>query len=56
MISEVITWKMTKEERLAYIKKYPIKPVKAKGKKDFKWRGKKGAASNSRWGAVGYKE
>lgn len=28
MHGEVITWKMTEEQRLAYIEKYPIKSTK----------------------------
>jgi hypothetical protein len=54
-MGRVTEWKMSEEERLAYIEKYPIKPTeKPKGaafdnfKTDYKWRGKK--AADSRWG------
>jgi hypothetical protein len=54
MLSKVHTWKMTEEERLAYIEKHPIKPRKKPKRSatidhvDYKWRGDKAAAS--RWG------
>lgn len=55
MPEPVHEWKMTEEERLAYIKKHPINPtMKAKKRAstishiDYKWRGDKGV--NSRWG------
>lgn len=57
-IGDLKEWKMTEEERLAYIEKHPIKPTKKATKKadsafvniktDYNWRGKKGA--QSRWG------
>lgn len=57
-MSQVTVWHMTEEERLAYIKKHPIKPTaksKKKGdsafsniSKDYVWRGKR--AAEARWG------
>jgi hypothetical protein len=53
MLGNVTVWKMTEEERLAYIEKHPIKSIKKKRKRmkefpiDYKWRGEKG--SDSRW-------
>ncbi|KON86597.1 hypothetical protein AF332_07040 [Sporosarcina globispora] len=57
-LGEVTEWKMTEEERLAYIAKHPIRPTKKAVKKansafanirdDYNWRGKKGA--EARWG------
>ncbi|UII56698.1 hypothetical protein LS684_04330 [Cytobacillus spongiae] len=55
-MSQVISWIMTEEERLAYIDKHPIKPTSKKlidknlsnNGVDFKWRGKKG--NQSRYG------
>jgi hypothetical protein len=53
---QVTVWHMTEEERLAYIKKHPIKQTKREMPStygtsfhgpDYKWRGKKGA--DSRW-------
>jgi hypothetical protein len=54
MTGKVTTWVMTEEERLAYIKKHPIKQTK-KTKSiyfegdypDYKWRSEKGNAA--RW-------
>jgi hypothetical protein len=58
MIGKVTEWKMTEEERQAYIKKHPIKPTKKPTgstfgetmdrSKNWNWRGKK--AADSRWG------
>ena len=54
MLSKVTEWKMTEEERLAYIKKHPIKPTKKPKRSstidyvDYKWRSEKATAS--RWG------
>lgn len=54
MLSKVTVWKMTEEERMAYIEKHPIKPTKRPKRSgtidqiDYKWRGKK--ANASRWG------
>ncbi|KON88962.1 hypothetical protein AF332_20675 [Sporosarcina globispora] len=51
MIGKVHEWKMTEEERLAYIKKHPIRPAKNVKKSDttfanlgtdYRWRSKKG--------------
>ncbi|RBP87878.1 hypothetical protein DFO70_11769 [Cytobacillus firmus] len=48
---EVKVWYMTEEERLAYIKKHPIRPAKNVKKSDttfanlgtdYRWRSKKG--------------
>jgi hypothetical protein len=54
-MGQVTIWYMSEEERLAYIKKHPIKPTeKPKGaafdnfQNDYKWRGQK--AADSRWG------
>lgn len=55
-LGKVTVWKMTEEERLAYIKKHPIRPTKKAKKRtetlpdviDYSWRGKK--AAESRWG------
>ncbi|MFC3883769.1 hypothetical protein ACFOU2_09755 [Bacillus songklensis] len=33
MSGEVTVWRMTEEERLAYIKKHPIKPAEKRKKK-----------------------
>ena len=58
MLSKVHTWKMSEEERLAYIEKHPIKPTKKPKRSstidhiDYKWRGKKG--NESRWGTNDY--
>lgn len=47
-MGKVTVWYMTEEERQAYIKKHPIKKsMTPEDKKNFKWRGKKGA--QSRW-------
>jgi hypothetical protein len=53
-MGQVTTWKMTEEQRLAYIEKYPIKRTKKErpvnfttDNPDYKWRGKK--AADSRW-------
>jgi hypothetical protein len=55
-VGQVTVWKMTEEERLAYIEKHPIKSTKKERPvtfatdypyPDYKWRGQKGA--NSRW-------
>lgn len=35
MVSKVTTWQMTEKERLAYIKKHPIRPTKAKKGSSF---------------------
>jgi hypothetical protein len=45
MQGKVTTWVMSEEERLAYIKKNPIKPVN-KEVADFKWRGQKAAEAS----------
>lgn len=47
---KVREWTMTEEERLAYIEKHPIRPVKGKRSSsintiDYQWRGKKAADS-----------
>lgn len=47
MTAEVTTWKMSEEERLAYLEKHPVKRVNSFKKRDFKWRSEKGA--KSRW-------
>ena len=51
MIGEVHEWRMTEEERLAYIKKYPIRSTK-QGKKntkmDYKWRSEKAIAARKK--------
>lgn len=52
MAEKVYVWYMTEEERLAYIEKNPIKPIKKDkvrrvNSPDYKWRGDKAAAS--RW-------
>lgn len=44
ILSQVEVWRMTEEERLAYIEKHPIKPSRKRksdptAKKDWKWRG-----------------
>jgi hypothetical protein len=48
MVGKVTTWFMTEEERIAYIKKYPIhktdKP-KVAFDPDYQWRPKKANAS-----------
>lgn len=60
MLSKVTTWQMTEEERLAYIKKHPIRPASEdekrgasytdihdkRKKKDYKWRSEKGAMAS----------
>lgn len=57
---EVKVWYMTEEERLAYIKKHPIRPADEsekrgssfsdlhtlRRKKDYKWRSEKGAIAS----------
>jgi hypothetical protein len=55
MIEPVKVWYMTEEERLEYIKKYPINPTKkervitfSNDKPDYKWRGKKAADAKKR--------
>lgn len=57
MLNKVTEWKMSEEERQAYIAKYPIKPSGPKKRRekafdnvgtDYKWRGERGNAS--RWG------
>lgn len=64
MIGKVTTWQMTDEQLKAYIEKHPIKPTpkekarrnkafadignKTCPRKDWNWRGEKGA--ESRWG------
>ncbi|MEK3821386.1 hypothetical protein MKY20_20135 [Cytobacillus sp. FSL W8-0315] len=57
MIGKVHEWKMTEEERLAYIEKHPIQPAKNVKKSDtsfanlgtdYRWRSSKGA--EARWG------
>lgn len=62
MLSKVTEWKMTEEERLAYIAKHPIKPrekeVKVKLPQDYpdwKWRNKK-YLDNSRRARYGSSE
>jgi len=55
MIGEVREWKMTEEERLAYIKKYPIKPTKRANKNtkmDYKWRPEKAVAARKKKGLI----
>lgn len=53
MIGKVTAWKMTEEERQAYIEKNPIKPTpRKKGDTfamapDYKWPGSNGA--KTRW-------
>ncbi|AUZ29792.1 MULTISPECIES: hypothetical protein [Bacillus] len=39
--SEVVTWKMTEEERLAYIKKHPIIPEEQPSP-TYEWKTKEG--------------
>ncbi|MBM4762727.1 hypothetical protein [Bacillus sp. B15-48] len=52
MHGKITTWQMTEEERLAYIKKHPIRPTKHRRSSsidliDYQWRGKK--ANESRY-------
>jgi hypothetical protein len=47
MQGKVTEWKMSEEERLAYIKKNPIKPVN-KEVADYKWRGQAGAEASKK--------
>ena len=61
MIGKVVEWKMTEEERLAYIAKHPVKikpdtdlkrkstfvDIHTQRRREWKWRGRKAAATNS---------
>ena len=47
MLSKVTTYQLTEEERQAYIKKNPIKPVN-KVAVNFKWRGQKAAEASKK--------
>jgi hypothetical protein len=49
-MGQVTVWKMSEEERLAYIEKHPIKPTKKERPvnfdtdyPDYRWRGQKAA-------------
>lgn len=58
MIGKVHVWKMTEEQRLAYIEKYPIKPQKPpKGSSyDNISRGELTKERRiNRWGSTGYR-
>ncbi|USK61316.1 hypothetical protein [Peribacillus asahii] len=55
MIGEVHEWKMTEEERLAYIEKHPIRPMKQAKKNtkiDYKWRSEKAIAARKKKGLI----
>lgn len=61
MVGKVTVWQMTEEERLAYIEKHPIKPMKRpKGTsylslKDRSYAKRKAReGTKSRWGSTGF--